>query len=253
MNVEQAAAAILHTIHADTRPDADPPAQRLVNECAHATSAAGTSLTWSVTHSAPLTIAATEGTGHALELIGFILGEGPQISCAETNRIVLRPHLGDSNTEWPGFTPEALHVGVKAAFAFPLRLGAISLGALTLYRNHPGTLSEDHLTTVLAYAAAATALLLDKSATETLHGDTIDVLPPILEDPFTLQADVHQATGMLSAQLKTDLGTALSLLRAHAYSNTKPLTSVARAVIARKLFITWDTSNFQSPDGTENS
>lgn len=78
--------------------------------------------------------------------------------------------------------------------------------------------------------------------------DPIDALPPILEDPFTLQADVHQATGMLSAQLDTDLGTALSLLRAYAYSNTESITTIARAVIARELFITWETANHQGPD-----
>jgi hypothetical protein len=252
MGIEQAAAAILRAIHDNTRPGADTPAQRLVDGCAYETISAGTSLTWSVTHSAPLTIAATEGAGQALELIGFVLGEGPQISCADTNRIVLRPHLDASNTEWPGFTPEALRIGVNAAFAFPLRLGAISLGALTIYRNDPGILSEEHLTTALAYVAAATALLLDASATETIHGDSIDVLPPILEDPFTLQANVHQATGMLSAQLHTDLGTALSLLRAHAYSNTEPITIVAKAVIARELFITWETGDLPSPDERES-
>jgi hypothetical protein len=39
---------------------------------------------------------------------------------------------------WPTFLEGAGAAGVRAVFAFPLRIGAITLGALDLYRDRPG-------------------------------------------------------------------------------------------------------------------
>ncbi len=46
---------------------------------------------------------------------------------------------------------------------------------------------------------------------------------------------VHQATGMVAAQLEVSVGQALVRLRAYAFGNDRPLTDVARDVVARKL------------------
>ena len=46
---------------------------------------------------------------------------------------------------------------------------------------------------------------------------------------------VHQASGMVSAQLGVSVGEALVRLRAYAFGNDRPLTDVARDVVARKL------------------
>jgi hypothetical protein len=46
----------------------------------------------------------------------------------------------DSRRRWPAYAPAAAAEGVHAAFAFPLRIGAIRLGAMNLYRAAPGAL-----------------------------------------------------------------------------------------------------------------
>ncbi|MEU3792474.1 ANTAR domain-containing protein [Streptomyces fructofermentans] len=48
-------------------------------------------------------------------------------------------------------------------------------------------------------------------------------------------AVLHQATGMVSAQLSVSLAEALLRLRAHAYSNSLNLTDTARDIVARRL------------------
>ncbi len=50
-----------------------------------------------------------------------------------------------------------------------------------------------------------------------------------------LHAVVHQAAGMVSIQLDISVGEALVRLRAHAFATDRPLTEVAREVIARTL------------------
>ncbi|MEF2977208.1 ANTAR domain-containing protein [Subtercola sp. YIM 133946] len=232
MSIEQHTARILKRLSDGAVLRGPMPAHRLVDACCEEVSAVGVSLRWSSATAAPLTIAATPGVGEAMEQVSFVLGEGPQVTCAVTNRVTLRPYLGDTTAEWAGLTPEAMSMGVRAVFAFPLRLGAISVGVLTVWRDTAGPLPEEQLGAALAYAAAGTALLLQPPV------DGGDGLPAVLEDPFSLQAEVHQATGMLAAQLNVDLAAALSLLRAHAYSRSEPIAEVARAVIARTLRIT---------------
>ena len=49
------------------------------------------------------------------------------------------------------------------------------------------------------------------------------------------RAEVHQACGMVSAQLEISLTEAAVRLRAHAYAEDRPLAEVAREVVARRL------------------
>jgi len=46
---------------------------------------------------------------------------------------------------------------------------------------------------------------------------------------------VHQAAGMVAAQLEVSIRQALVRLRGYAFGNDRPLTDVAKDVVARKL------------------
>lgn len=56
-----------------------------------------------------------------------------------------------------------------------------------------------------------------------------------LEAGGDFQYVVHQASGMVSAQLEVTVGQALVRLRAYAFGNDRRLTEVAEAVVARTL------------------
>ncbi|WP_152547006.1 ANTAR domain-containing protein [Amycolatopsis orientalis] len=129
----------------------------------------------------------------------------------------------------PGFADSASANGAHAAFAFPLGLGAIRLGTLTLCRRKTGSLSPDELTDALALAdLSTTALLADSS------GEDDQLALWARKDTAGHYDDVHVATGMLTARLDISLQDALMRLRAHAYSRQLPITEVARAVIIRQ-------------------
>jgi len=55
--------------------------------------------------------------------------------------------------------------------------------------------------------------------------------------------EVHQATGMVSVQLGSDLTVAFLRLRAHAYLTGRRLSQVAREVVERRLRFDPDTNN----------
>jgi hypothetical protein len=137
------------------------------------------------------------------------------------------------------FAPAAVAAGVAAVFVIPLTLGAIALGALEICRDVAGPLSADELADALLFADTATTLLLGKSAT--LPALEAADLPH--SEPDRRWAVVHQATGMVSVQLDTDLGEAFLRLRAHAYLTGRRLSEVAADVVARRLRFTPDTNH----------
>jgi hypothetical protein len=56
-----------------------------------------------------------------------------------------------------------------------------------------------------------------------------------LEACSDFQTAVHQASGMVAAQLDVGVGQALIRLRAYAFGNDRPLTQVAEAVVEKSL------------------
>ena len=88
-----------------------------------------------------------------------------------------------------------------------------------------GILSE-----ALAYADAATSVLLHLQALSRPSGD----LHPQLTGFAADRAEIHQATGMISAQASVTLVDALLLLRARAYSTSRTMLEVSRDVLDRQ-------------------
>lgn len=169
-------------------------------------------------------IAATDGAAMALEELQFTLGEGPCVDASQTGRPVLQPDLArTAPLRWPAFAGGALEAGVRAVFAFPLRVGAIRVGVLDLYRDRAGLLSTDELAEALCFADAATLVLLSAQAGSPQMG-TVSALDD--------RAEVHQATGVVSVQAAVGLAEALVLLRARAFADDRPLGDLARDVLA---------------------
>ncbi len=169
-------------------------------------------------------IAATDGAAMELEELQFTLGEGPCVDASQTGRPVLQPDFPrTAPRRWPAFAGGALEAGVRALFAFPLRVGAIRVGVLDLYRDRVGPLSADDLTEALSFADAATLVLLNAQA-----GYPVLVPVPVLDD----RAEVHQATGVVSVQAGVGLAEALVLLRARAFADQRPIGDLARDVLA---------------------
>ena len=180
-------------------------------------------------------VAVTDGAAAVLEDLQFTLGEGPCVEASRTGRPVLVADLvGSGPGRWPGFAAGAVGAGVCAVFAFPLRVGEIRVGVLDLYRNRPGSLSDEELAEALCFADAATGVLLHLQAQGSADRYLGSI--PVLED----RAEVHQATGVISVHAGVDLAQALVLLRARAFAVDRPVTAVARDVLAGVVRFTVD-------------
>jgi hypothetical protein len=166
-----------------------------------------------------------------IEDLQYTLGEGPCVDAYNHDRAVFEPDLADPGvSRWVAFTPGAVKAGARAVFGFPLRVGAIRIGALNLYRDHAGLLNDDQHADALVLAGVAARAVLAMQA-DTPPG----LLGAELEAGSDFRFVVHQASGMVSAQLGVSVGEALARLRAHAFAHDRPLTAVAEEVVARRL------------------
>jgi hypothetical protein len=184
------------------------------------------------------TVYASSPAAADLEELTTTLGEGPGVD-ALAGGPALVGDLSDPHAmaRWPAFGPAVLDRGIRAAFALPLQVGGIRLGVLDLYRSRAGALEPDQLADALLLADTACALLLDATSSHNGHGPE----PAGLQDPR-----VHQATGMIIAQLEVSAAVALVRLRAHAYANDAHLGDVAADVVARRLRFHPDSDNGES-------
>jgi hypothetical protein len=166
-----------------------------------------------------------------VEDLQFTLGEGPGIDAHVLDRAVLGPQLGDrSAVHWPAFAPAAVNAGVRAAFGFPLHVGAIRLGALDLYHHQPGALDHTQMADAVTMADFITRAVIAMQA----NADPGELVAE-MDNPRDLRTQVHQASGMTSEYLGLSIGDALVRLRAYAYAEGRPIDEVARDVVTRRL------------------
>jgi hypothetical protein len=180
--------------------------------------------------------AASDVLSERVEELQFTLGEGPCLDAFTSRRPVLTEDLGATGAHrWPGYSSAAAEHGVRAVFAFPLAVGRSCLGALDVYRTHPGPLSSRSLATASIFADYATTTLLTGQQ-QAGPGQA----PPGLDEVLASRFELHQAQGMLTVQLGVGLEEAMVRLRAHAFAQGRSLAAVARDVLAGILVIERD-------------
>lgn len=209
----------------------DPETQRLCEVCAEVIGLTGAGIML-VSGAIPRgSICTTDSVSTIIEQLQYDLGEGPCVDAYDHERPVLEPDLADPVVRrWPAFTGPALAAGARAVFGFPLQVGGIRLGALNLYTDAPGPLTDrQHRDALLLAGIVAQTLLLLQA------GAPPGTVASELEASADFRYVVHQATGMVAAQLDVSVSDSLVRLRAYAYGNGRALTDVARDVVERRL------------------
>ena len=176
-------------------------------------------------------LCSSDPVSHLIEDLQYTLGEGPCVEAYQQDKVVIEPDLdGSVGGRWPAFSPPALQAGVRAVFGFPLRVGTVRLGALNLYRNEPGPLTNDQHADALVVAQVAARWVLEAQA-----GAPPDKVAQELEVSADFHFAVHNAAGIVSVQAGISVAEALIRLRAYSFSTDRLLADVARDVIARTL------------------
>ena len=177
------------------------------------------------------TICASNSVAALAESLQFELGEGPHWEALSTTRPVLVPNLAvQVDSPWPLFSSGAQKLGIAAVFAFPMTMGAATIGVVDLYCDAPREL-DPHQVSVGMSMAGRFAVLAAREAMRSANDPDANEheLAP------SIRREVHQATGMIQAQLNVTTTDAFARLRAHAFASGSSVDEIARAVVARRL------------------
>jgi hypothetical protein len=184
------------------------------------------------------TVSASDDLAARIDELQFDLGEGPCWDALATGRPVLAPDLrGSSHERWPLFSPAASREQVGALFAFPMIVGHLRIGAIDLYSGAPTELEPQH-----ARQAARLAGLVGQNI---LRLSVIEANNDSGGESKHSRRTIHQATGMLIAQLDLSAEEAGLVLQGHAFAAGRSMMSVADDILAGRL------SFHAGPDGIE--
>ena len=162
-----------------------------------------------------------------LDELQLDFGEGPCWQAHATRSAVLLPDLRAPLTAaWPVVQAAIASHEIRAAYAFPMIVGTLGVGAVDLYASSPDALSS------IDVATAST--MADAAALHVLRHAMADRDDPFRDDPSSRRI-VHQATGMVIAQLRVPASDALLVIRAHAFASGQSVRDVAAEVVERRL------------------
>jgi len=128
--------------------------------------------------------AASDEVLRSLESLQVELGEGPCASAYRSGERVLLPDLAACR-EFSAFAPRALEQGLAAVFTFPMWRDGRAVGALSLYRDRAGALSDEQLAAGQSLADMATVYLLHARNRERSQQAEEELRFRALTDPLT--------------------------------------------------------------------
>jgi hypothetical protein len=179
----------------------------------------------------PATICASDATARRLDEVQIDLGEGPCWDAVARNSSIAAPDLAaPDETRWPAFR-DAIHSSdIAAVFAFPLRIGQLRVGVVDLYSDRRGALAQTELRDAGNLAGLAAHEVFRRALKVAGAIDNPDE-----DDDGLSRAIVHQATGMIIAQLDIAPDDAILVLKGRAFSTGRSMREIARDIVERRL------------------
>lgn len=179
------------------------------------------------------TLCATDELAELIEDLQDVLREGPGLD-AHRRGVAISVTADELGERWP-MLGEALagHGRIGQVLAVPMRPDSEVLGVLTLYGRSGLGRGHDLEKVQFLANAIGVAVLGGFQRAESA------------EEVWSQRDLVHQATGMVVAQLRIGPPDALALLRAHAFAHDASLGDIAAEVVGRQL----DFSSGSNADG----
>jgi GAF domain-containing protein len=161
-----------------------------------------------------------------VELFELQSEEGPCLDCFHSGQPVVSHDLTTVNGRWPNFAPVAVAAGFRAAHAVPMRLRAQIIGALNLFSEDPGSLTDDDIVVARALADVATIAILQQRRifdAETVNGQ--------LNRALSSRITIEQAKGIIAERERLDMPDAFDRLRTQARNHNRRLHDVAADIV----------------------
>lgn len=212
-------ASVLASLDADLEP-----AYRLCESARLVLGADGASVVLRLLNGRLNLLGATSASTRAFDHGQQLAGEGPALDAVATGGPVFVGIDPDGLARWTTLDLVAERDIVRGNYwAVPMRPADVVVGVLSLHRES-GQLREQ--TDAVQFVADAVGTVL-------IRGDhPFDDPAPQDTGAWSERAEVHQATGMIIAQLRLHPDDAITLLRAHAFAQGRDVYAVALDVVA---------------------
>lgn len=186
----------------------------------------GASMTLDYAGNSRLLVHATDEMSATLDDLQDVVGEGPSFEAADTGEVVVARLGNGDESRWALFSDRLADVGFAGTLvAVPLRAELSILGVLSLHRHGPDQ-EEDLVSARFLGATVGTAILQDPRVGRPDQVST---------EAWTSRSQIHQATGMIVAQVGVRTEDAMALLRGQAFARNTSLIEVARDIIRRRI------------------
>ncbi len=192
-------------------------------------------------------LCASNNIAHRLMDLEITFKEGPGHDASQygtANEVI--ELIANEGQRWSLYAPEAVELGARAVFGFPIRVGAVVFGALSLYRDSPGPLSEEQSSSAYLMASVIGRAVLVMQA-----GVPRGAIANELQGQSTFDFSVHQASGMLSVQAKLSMKDALIMLRSHAFAVDLSPSELARRIIDRSTRFDFQSGEWLQADSED--
>jgi hypothetical protein len=179
------------------------------------------------------TLSATDKTAARIDEMQFDLGEGPCWDAVKQGEPVFLSDLTSGAIDrWPAFLRAIATSPVSSLFAFPIIFGPLRLGAIDSYSRDSSRVPPEDTEALHRLGMALGRRVLEHALTESDHAN--DGYEPPRGDPFSRRS-IHQATGVVIAQIGGTPEDAHLLIQGQAFSLHKSMVEVAADLLERRI------------------
>ena len=171
-------------------------------------------------------MAASDERAKMVELFQAQAVEGPCQDCFQTGAPVVNADLRQAYARWPRFAPIAVEAGYQSVHAFPMRLRTEVVGALNLFSESTGSISDEDADVVQALADVATIGLIQERAIA-----QSELVAEQLQSALNSRIVIEQAKGAIAQIHGGTPDEAFVRIRTFCRGHHLRLSDVARAII----------------------
>ena len=171
-------------------------------------------------------VSASDGPGRVLEQLESSTGQGPCTEAFVDNRVVESTDL-TRDARWPTLAEMIAGHGVHAVLGVPVRLGAVPVGTLDVYLDHPHEWDPSERRALSRYSA-----VVETTLTAALRAHTAGELAGQLQYALDYRVTIERAVGYLMASDGVDAVTAFNRLRRAARGRQTRIGEIAEQLLA---------------------
>jgi ANTAR domain/GAF domain len=186
----------------------------------------GVALTLDYLRQGRLTLYASNDLAASLEDLQEVVGEGPGFDAARSGSIVVGTFGSDDDGQWDALRERLEHGTFHGTIvAIPLGGDGAQVGVMTLHRDP--SIESENVEEAGFIGATVGAAIVEHSHDIAARQDG--------HDAWLHRSKIHQATGMVVAQVGIRPEDAMALLRGQAFARGVTLEVVAQDIIDRKI------------------